>query len=110
MNLKVSSYQEEGELVNSGTKKNDNRNMISEKWSFSAYITGNSEYFVNKSVPGKSSVGLTLNGKSKLNKEVKSLGPINSSIKTNRYVGGSKRRNGGPSPSLAKRVLFFLEL
>ncbi|PKU85266.1 hypothetical protein MA16_Dca010425 [Dendrobium catenatum] len=102
MNLNVSSYLEERELVNSGTKKNDNRNMISEKGSFSTDITGNLEDFVNKSVPGKSSVGLTLNGKSKLSKEVKSLGPINSSIRTNRYEGGRKRRNGGLSPSLAK--------
>ncbi|PKU68701.1 hypothetical protein MA16_Dca009764 [Dendrobium catenatum] len=93
---------EEGELEKSCIKEDDNRDVITKNRSYTKENAGNSGGKVVGSASGRDSISLVGNSKIKLSKEIKSLGPISSSIRINRNEGGSRRRIGGPSPSVLK--------
>ncbi|PKU70038.1 hypothetical protein MA16_Dca014484 [Dendrobium catenatum] len=90
----IDSSDLEGELVKSGAKENAICIVIIENGNDSVGATGNSGRETVGSVSGKDSVSMIGNSKVKLSKEIKALGPINSSLRINRNEGGGRRRIG----------------
>ncbi|PKU81607.1 hypothetical protein MA16_Dca013038 [Dendrobium catenatum] len=97
-----SSDLEEGELVKSSSKENAICNVITENKNDYVGATRNSARETVGSVSGNDSVSMIGNSKVKLSKDIKSLGPINSSLRINRNEGGGRKRIGGPSPLVIK--------